>query len=100
MKTTDANNGSGHAFTFANNAGSKKGSSNGINIRLSTESPQNMLNSVESLPDGKSLGFDTKKPDNRDNGSGNPEFFVKEISSQDRIDDHYKNSILSDSKRA
>ena len=83
--------------TFVENRGSKN-DSNGINMYLSTNSPQNLLNSVESSANRYSLinnkNFGTS-------GSGNPnEFFVKEIHISDRIDDHYKSSILSESKRA
>ena len=83
--------------TFVENRDSKN-DSNGINMYLSTESPRDLLNSVESstnrysLINNKNIGT---------SGSGNPtEFIVKEIHISDRIDDHYKSSILSESKRA
>ena len=83
--------------TFVENRDSKN-DSNGINMYLSTESPKNLLNSVESSANRYSLinnkNFGTQ-------GSGNPtEFIVKEIHISDRIDEHYKSSILSESKRA
>ena len=83
--------------TFVENRGSKN-DSNGINMYLSPDSPQNLLNSVESSANRYSLinnkNFGTP-------GSVNPNvFIVKEIHISDRIDDHYKSSILSESKRA
>ena len=68
---------------------------------MSTESPEQILNSVESLPDSHGMKFDRGYYGAYDIDDGNPsDFVVKEIMSSDRIDDHYRDSLLSESKRA
>ena len=71
-------------MTFGESRGNKDISSRGINIRLSTESPEQILNSVESLPDSHtmSMKFDRGDYGTYDIDDGNPsDFVVKEIMS-------------------
>ena len=70
----------GRALTFGESRGSKDISTRGINIRLSTESPEQILNSVESLPDSHSMKFDRGDYGTYDIDDGNlSDFVVKEI---------------------